>query len=52
MAIDLEDTHERMVLEQFERRGIEDLRMLAAMRSVTRHRHRAARPIKRESWLN
>jgi len=52
MAIDLEEAHERMVLEQLERRWIEDPRVLAAMRTVTRHRHSAARPMKRESWLN
>jgi protein-L-isoaspartate(D-aspartate) O-methyltransferase len=38
MAIDLEDARERMVLEQLERRGIKDPRVLAAMRAVPRHR--------------
>jgi protein-L-isoaspartate O-methyltransferase len=52
MAIDLENARERIVLEQLERRGIRDLRVLAAMRTVPRHRRRAARPMKQESWLN
>jgi hypothetical protein len=51
MTIDLENARERMVLEQT-RRGIKDPRVLAAIRTVTRHRHRAARPMKQESWLN
>ncbi len=38
MAIDLESARERMVLEQLERRGIKDPRVLAAMRTVPRHR--------------
>jgi protein-L-isoaspartate(D-aspartate) O-methyltransferase len=38
MAIDLENARERMVLEQLERRGIKDPRVLAAMRTVARHR--------------
>ena len=38
MAIDLEEARERMVLEQLERRGIKDPRVLAAMRAVPRHR--------------
>jgi protein-L-isoaspartate(D-aspartate) O-methyltransferase len=38
MAIDLESARERMVLEQIERRGIKDPRVLAAMRTVARHR--------------
>ena len=52
MAIDLENARERMVLEQLERRGIKDPRVLAAMRTVARHRHRAARAVKQESWIN
>jgi protein-L-isoaspartate(D-aspartate) O-methyltransferase len=38
MAIDLESARARMVLEQLERRGIKDPRVLAAMRTVARHR--------------
>jgi protein-L-isoaspartate(D-aspartate) O-methyltransferase len=38
MAIDLDSARERMVLEQLERRGIKDPRVLAAMRAVPRHR--------------
>ncbi|HEY6418744.1 MAG TPA: protein-L-isoaspartate(D-aspartate) O-methyltransferase [Candidatus Binataceae bacterium] len=38
MAIDLEQARERMVVEQLERRGIKDRRVLRAMRSVARHR--------------
>jgi len=38
MAIDLDSARERMVLEQLERRGIKDPRVLAAMRAVQRHR--------------
>src|SRR5579862_6094864 len=38
MAIDLENARERMVLEQLERRGIKDPRVLSAMRTVPRHR--------------
>jgi len=38
MAIDLENARARMVLEQLERRGIKDPRVLAAMRTVVRHR--------------
>jgi len=38
MAIDLESARERMVLEQLERRGIKDPRVLVAMRTVARHR--------------
>ena len=38
MAIDLESARERMVLEQLERRGIKDPRVLEAMRTVPRHR--------------
>jgi protein-L-isoaspartate(D-aspartate) O-methyltransferase len=38
MAIDLENARERMVVEQLERRGIKDPRVLAAMRAVARHR--------------
>ena len=38
MAIDLEGARERMVVEQLERRGISDQRVLAAMRTVARHR--------------
>jgi protein-L-isoaspartate O-methyltransferase len=40
------------VLEQLERRGMKDPRVLAAMRTVPRHRHLAVRPTKQESWLN
>lgn len=38
MAIDLDSARQRMVLEQLERRGIKDPRVLAAMRTVPRHR--------------
>ena len=38
MAIDLDSARERMVLEQLERRGIKDPRVLATMRAVQRHR--------------
>jgi protein-L-isoaspartate(D-aspartate) O-methyltransferase len=38
MAIDLENARERMVLEQLERRGIKEPRVLDAMRTVPRHR--------------
>ena len=38
MAIDLDRARARMVLEQLERRGIKDPRVLAAMRTVARHR--------------
>jgi protein-L-isoaspartate(D-aspartate) O-methyltransferase len=38
MAIDLDSARARMVLEQLERRGIKDPRVLAAMRAVARHR--------------
>ena len=38
MANDPESARERMVLEQLERRGIKDPRVLAAMRAVARHR--------------
>ena len=38
MAIDLDSARARMVLEQLERRGIKDPRVLAAMRTVARHR--------------
>jgi protein-L-isoaspartate(D-aspartate) O-methyltransferase len=38
MAIDLESARERMVLEQLERRGIKEPRVLDAMRTVPRHR--------------
>jgi len=38
MAIDLQVARERMVVEQLERRGIKDPRVLAAMRAVERHR--------------
>lgn len=38
MATDLENARERMVLEQLERRGIKDPRVLDAMRTVARHR--------------
>ncbi|MGB8412371.1 MAG: hypothetical protein WCE23_06050 [Candidatus Binatus sp.] len=52
MAIELENARERIVLEQLERRGIKDPRVLAAMRTVARHRHLAAGPTKQESCLN
>ena len=42
MAIDLENARARMVVEQLERRGIKDPRVLAAMRTVARHRFLAA----------
>jgi protein-L-isoaspartate(D-aspartate) O-methyltransferase len=38
MTIDLDSARQRMVLEQLERRGIKDPRVLAAMRTVPRHR--------------
>ena len=38
MPIDLTEARARMVLEQLERRGISDARVLAAMRSVARDR--------------
>ena len=38
MAMDLTEARERMVVEQLERRGIKDPRVLAAMRSVARDR--------------
>jgi len=38
MAIDLENARERMVVEQLERRGIKDQRVLDAMRRIARHR--------------
>jgi protein-L-isoaspartate(D-aspartate) O-methyltransferase len=38
MAIDLDSARQRMVLEQLERRGIKDPRVLTAMRTVPRHR--------------
>ena len=38
MAIDPENARARMVIEQLERRGIKDPRVLAAMRTVARHR--------------
>lgn len=38
MAIDLDGARERMVVEQLEKRGIKDPRVLAAMRAVERHR--------------
>jgi len=38
MAIDPENARARMVAEQLERRGIKDPRVLAAMRTVARHR--------------
>lgn len=38
MAIDLDSARQRMVLEQLERRGIKNPRVLAAMRAVPRHR--------------
>jgi hypothetical protein len=52
MAIDLEDARERIVFEQLECVRIKDPRVLAAMRTVACYRHRAARPMKQESWLN
>jgi protein-L-isoaspartate O-methyltransferase len=52
MAIELGNARERIVLAQFERRGIKDPRVLAAMRTVPRHRRRAVRPTKQESWRN
>jgi protein-L-isoaspartate(D-aspartate) O-methyltransferase len=36
MAMDLTEARERMVIEQLERRGIKDARVLAAMRAVPR----------------
>ena len=38
MAIDLENARARMVVEQLERRGIKDRRVLDAMRRIPRHR--------------
>jgi protein-L-isoaspartate(D-aspartate) O-methyltransferase len=38
MAMDLAEARERMVVEQLERRGIKDARVLAAMRAVPRDR--------------
>ncbi len=38
LSVDLSEARERMVSEQLERRGIKDLRVLAAMRSVERDR--------------
>lgn len=38
MAIDLENARERMVVEQLERRGIKDRRVLDSMRRIARHR--------------
>ncbi|MGH7950103.1 MAG: protein-L-isoaspartate(D-aspartate) O-methyltransferase [Candidatus Binataceae bacterium] len=38
MAVDLTEARERMVLEQLERRGIKDERVLEAMRAVPRDR--------------
>src|SRR5258708_8959676 len=38
MAMDLTEARERMVVEQLERRGIKDARVLAAMRAVARDR--------------
>ena len=38
MAVDLTEARERMVIEQLERRGIKDARVLAAMRAVPRDR--------------
>jgi len=38
MAVDLTEARERMVVEQLERRGIKDRRVLAAMRTVARDR--------------
>src|SRR5216683_6136656 len=38
MAIDLENARERMVVQQLERRGIKDQRVLDAMRRIARHR--------------
>ncbi len=52
VAIELENARERIVLAQLERRGINDPRVLAAMRTGACHRRRAARPAKQESWLN
>jgi protein-L-isoaspartate(D-aspartate) O-methyltransferase len=37
-AVDLTEARERMVVEQLERRGIKDARVLAAMRAVARDR--------------
>src|SRR5580700_11986407 len=36
MAVDLTEARERMVIEQLERRGIKDARVLATMRAVPR----------------
>lgn len=38
VAVDLTQARERMVVEQLERRGIRDIRVLAAMRAIPRHR--------------
>jgi protein-L-isoaspartate(D-aspartate) O-methyltransferase len=38
MGMDLEQAREKMVIEQLERRGIRDPRVLAVMRAVERHR--------------
>jgi protein-L-isoaspartate(D-aspartate) O-methyltransferase len=38
MGMDLEQAREKMVVEQLERRGIRDRRVLAAMRAIERHR--------------
>jgi protein-L-isoaspartate O-methyltransferase len=38
MAMDLTEARERMVVEQLERRGIKDARVLVAMRAVARDR--------------
>jgi protein-L-isoaspartate(D-aspartate) O-methyltransferase len=38
MAVDLTKARERMVIEQLERRGISDPRVLHAMRTIVRHR--------------
>ncbi|MDO8434342.1 MAG: protein-L-isoaspartate(D-aspartate) O-methyltransferase [Candidatus Binatus sp.] len=38
MAIDLEDARKRMVVEQLEKRGIRDARVLEVMGAVARHR--------------
>ena len=38
MAMDLTEARERMVVEQLERRGIKNARVLAAMRAVARDR--------------
>lgn len=38
MAVDLTQARERMVIEQLQRRGITDSRVLSAMRAIPRHR--------------